>query len=102
MLVQALGAQATIKVFDKAVLLRFSGCDIMPFDPGALAPREDRMTGQLGASLRIDTPDRSATVGIADHHARQSTTLGDRGQLADDTPSRTSLNSTSDSAKPSP
>ena len=86
MLVQALVAQATIERFYKAVLLRFSGCDVMPLDPGVLAPGEDRMTGQLGASLRIDPPDQPATVGVADHHARQPTTFGDRGQLAHDAP----------------
>lgn len=73
MLVQALVAQATIKRFHEAVLLRLAGCDVVPLDPGILAPGEGRMTGQLGAV-------------VADHHARQPATLGDRGQLAHDAP----------------
>ena len=48
-LVQALVAQATIERFHEAVLLRLARRDVMPLDPGVLAPREDSMTGQLGA-----------------------------------------------------
>jgi len=47
-LVQALVAQATIERFYKAVLLRLAQRDVMPLDPGVLAPGEDGMTGQLG------------------------------------------------------
>ena len=72
-LVQALVAQATIKAFDKAVLLRLARRDVMPLDPGVLAPGEDGVTGELGAI-------------VADHHARQPATFGDDAQLADDAP----------------
>ena len=47
--VQALVAQATIERFHKAVLLRLARSDVMPFDPGVLAPSQNGMTGQFGA-----------------------------------------------------
>ena len=46
-LVQALVAQATIKAFDEAVLLRLSRCDVVPLDAGVLAPDKDGVTGQF-------------------------------------------------------
>jgi hypothetical protein len=69
--VQALVARATIKAFDEAVLLRLARRDVIPFDPGVLASGEDGVTGQLNAV-------------VADHHARQSATLHDSTQLAND------------------
>lgn len=44
-LVQALVAQATIKAFDEAVLLRLAGREVMPLDPGVLALGKDGVTG---------------------------------------------------------
>ena len=72
-LVQALVAQATIKALDEAVLLRLARSDVVPLDPGVLAPGEDGVTGQFGPI-------------IADHHAWQSATFGDGGQFANDAP----------------
>jgi hypothetical protein len=72
-LVQALVAQATIKAFDEAVLLRFARRDVVPLNPGVLALGKDGVTGQLCAI-------------VADHHARQPATLSNSVQLADDTP----------------
>jgi len=39
-LVQALVAQATIKAFDEAVLLRLARRDVLPLDPSVLAPAQ--------------------------------------------------------------
>src|ERR1700712_935772 len=65
-LVQALVAQATIERFHKTILLWLSGCDVMPLDARVLTPGQNSVTGQFGASLRIDPPDQSVTVGVAD------------------------------------
>ena len=73
--VQTLVAQATIKAFNEAVLLRLARRDLMPLDPCVLAPRQHGVTGQLGAV-------------VANHHARQPSTLGDGAQLANDPPPR--------------
>ena len=62
--VQTLVAQATIKAFDEAVLLRLARRDVMPLDARVLALGKDGVTGQLGAI-------------VADHHARQPATFGD-------------------------
>lgn len=72
-LVEALVAQATIGRFHEATLLRLGRRNVMPLDAGVLAPGEGGVAGQLGAV-------------VADQHARQPVTLGDRGEFADDTP----------------
>jgi hypothetical protein len=69
--VQALVAQATIERFYRAILLRLTRRDVMPFDPGVLAPGEDGMTSQLDAV-------------VADHNARQPAPFGDSAELTDD------------------
>ncbi len=74
-LVQTLVAQATIKAFNEAVLLRLARRDVVPLDLCVLAPRQHGVTGQLGAV-------------VADHHARQPSMLGDSAQLANDPPPR--------------
>ena len=48
-LVQTLVAQATVKAFDDAVLLRLSWCYVVPLDPCDLASGKDGVTGQFGA-----------------------------------------------------
>jgi len=72
-LVQALVAQATIKAFDEAVLLRLARRDVMPLDPSILAPGQDGVTGQFG------------TI-VAGHRARQPATFGDGAQFTNDPP----------------
>ncbi len=74
MLVQALVAQATVKALDEAVLLRLARRDLMPLDPGVLAPGEDGVTGQFGAI-------------VADHRARQLDSIVDQFTLAISDPS---------------
>ena len=49
MLVQAFVAQVTIERFHEAVLLLLARSDVMPFDPGVLAPSQNGMTGQFGS-----------------------------------------------------
>lgn len=44
-LVWALIAQATIERLHEAVLLQLARSDVLPLDPGVLAPGEDSMTG---------------------------------------------------------
>jgi hypothetical protein len=75
MLVQTFVAQATIKAFNEAILLRLARRDVMLLAPYVLAPRQHSVTGQLGAV-------------VADHHARQPSTLGDGAQFANDPPPR--------------
>ena len=62
-LVQTLVAQETIKALNEAVLLRLSGCDVVPRDPSILAPGKEGAIGQFRAI-------------VADHQARQSATFG--------------------------
>ena len=52
MLVQALVAQAPVQAFDKTVLLRLAGGDVVPLDRTLLLPAQDRVRGQLGAVVR--------------------------------------------------
>jgi hypothetical protein len=40
--VQELIAEPPVEAFDEAVLHGLSGCDVVPVDPGALAPGQDR------------------------------------------------------------
>ena len=49
MLVQALVAQAPIQAFDKTVLLRLAGGDVVPLDCTLFLPAQDGVRGQLGA-----------------------------------------------------
>lgn len=56
-LVQQLVPEAPVEALDEAVLHRLARRDVVPFDAGALAPRQDRHRGQL-------------RVVVADHHGR--------------------------------
>ena len=49
MLVQALVAQAPVQAFDKTVLLRLAGGDVVPLDCTLFLPAQDGVRGQLGA-----------------------------------------------------
>jgi hypothetical protein len=53
-LVQALVAQVTVEVFNKADLYRLAGRDLMPFDPERLLPGQDRIRSKLGAVVTND------------------------------------------------
>jgi hypothetical protein len=48
-LVEAFVPQATVEALDEAVLHRFAGSDVVPFDLPVLLPRQDRIRGQLRA-----------------------------------------------------
>jgi hypothetical protein len=43
--VQALIAQPPFEAFDKAILHRLAGCDVVPLDPKLLLPSQDRVRG---------------------------------------------------------
>ena len=48
LLVQKLVPQAAVEAFDKGILGRFSGCDIMPVKLAIIHELQDRPTGELG------------------------------------------------------
>ena len=52
LLVQALVAQASVEGLDVAVLLRFAGVDVMPFDLVVVRPFQDGLAGELGPVVR--------------------------------------------------
>src|SRR6202012_2480597 len=70
-LVETLVAQTAVEAFDKAVLHRLAGRDVMPFDPELLLPGQDRIRSELGAV-------------VADDHARTAACLDDLAKLAPD------------------
>jgi hypothetical protein len=39
--IEQLIAQTPVEAFDKSVLLRFAGCDVVPVDPGSIGPLQD-------------------------------------------------------------
>ena len=53
-LIKTLVTEAAIEAFDKSVLHRFAGSDIMPIDMDLLAPFEDGHTGHLRAVVGYD------------------------------------------------
>ena len=63
-LVQAFIPQTTVEALDEAVLHRFAGRDVVPFDLPVLLPCQDRIRGQLRAI-------------VTDHHAGIAPQLGD-------------------------
>jgi len=48
-LVEAFVAQPAVEAFDKAVLHRLAGRDVVPLDSKLLLPGQDRIRGELGA-----------------------------------------------------
>src|SRR5256886_4951032 len=61
-LVQQFVAQSAVEAFDERVLRRFAGRDVMPVDPGLLAPAQDRHARELGAIVG-DAVQRLAALG---------------------------------------
>lgn len=54
LLVEAFVAQASVERLDVAVLLRFTGIDVVPFDIILVGAFQDRLSGELGATVRDD------------------------------------------------
>lgn len=48
LLIEAFVAEPAIEALDEAVLLRLSGCDIVPGDPSLVLPFQDGPAGQFG------------------------------------------------------
>ena len=72
MLVQALVPQPAVEAFHEAVLHRFSGRNVMPFDVAVLLPGEHGIRGEFGAI-------------VGDDHAGIAAPFGDRIQFASGT-----------------
>ena len=53
-LVQAFVTQAAVKAFDKTVLHRLAGRDVVPLDPAFLLPGQNGIRGELGAVVAHD------------------------------------------------
>lgn len=69
--VEALVAQPAVEAFDKTVLHRLAGRDVVPLlDPEFLLPGQDRIRGELGAI-------------VADDHARATSAFDDLAKFTD-------------------
>ena len=70
-LVQQLIAQSAVEAFDKGILHRLTRDDVMPADPLAVSPGQDRCRGQLGAVIGDDrlgvAADRDVVVKLPRH-----------------------------------
>ena len=69
--VQQLIAQSAVEAFDKGILHRLTRDDVMPADPLAVSPGQDRCRGQLGAVIGDDrlgvAADRDVVVKLPRH-----------------------------------
>ncbi len=70
-LVEELVAHPAVEAFDEAVLHRFAGRDVVPFDLMIDCPAEDRVRGELGAV-------------VADNHSWLAARFDQHRQLAGD------------------
>lgn len=85
LLVQAFVSQAAVEALDEAVLLRFTGSDVVPSDPSLVLPLQDRPIGRLGAVLADDGPklvlQADDGVEFADDPSAEQGRIRDEGQV---------------------
>src|SRR6266478_10033295 len=64
-LVEALVTQTAVEALYEAILHRFAGRDVVPFDTVVLLPAQDRVRGQLSAVVAHDHAGIAAQFGNA-------------------------------------
>lgn len=83
--VQAFVAQTAVEAFDVAILLWFSGVDVVPFDAVVVGPLQDRLAGEPGAIVTYYTSrfsiDPNQGIEFSRHPGTRDAGIGNQAEV---------------------